>query len=384
MDHDSEQAQTEPARGPRSGAPVISLGPLAVALFLATLLALSFMVLRDFIVPLLWAAVLVYTSWPLYQRLVRRLGNRINLGAGLMTLLLVTALVMPLLSITALLGEELANAYRAAQARLAAGPPSLPAPLAEIPWLGERLQALLDRLAGDPAELRDWLGAHAPQWLETARGILGAIARNIVKLAVTLFALFFLFRDGERIISETQLVLRRFLGERVQDYWLAVTTTTRGVIYGLVLTALAQGILAGLGYWAAGLGTPALLGALTALLALIPFGAPLVWGSTGLWLLVMGELWAGIGLLLWGGLIVSMIDNVVRPLAISSAARIPFFLVLLGVFGGLRAFGLVGLFLGPIVLTVMLAVWREWLEERMHGHGDRKTGSEGEKGVGGT
>jgi predicted PurR-regulated permease PerM len=118
------------------------------------------------------------------------------------------------------------------------------------------------------------------------------------------------------------------------------------------------------GTWAAVLFLATLL--MLGYLVLRDFVVPLVWGSTGLWLLATGEVWAGTGLLLWGALIVSLVDNVIRPLAISNTARIPFFLVLLGVLGGLRAFGLVGLFLGPIVLTVMLAVWREWLEERVH------------------
>lgn len=352
-----------PAPAQRNPRPNL-IGVLAVGLFLALLLFLGYQVLRDFLVPLVWSAVLVYTAWPLYRRLRAWLGGRDNLAAGLMTVLLTAALFIPLLGITAMLGEELAGAYRAVQAWLTQGPPALPAPLTGIPWLGARLQGWLERLAGDPAGIRDWLTAQGPQWLEEVRGILGAIGRNLFKLGITLLALFFLFRDGERIISETRRVLQRFLGSRVEGYWRAMTATTQGVVYGLVLTALAQGLLAGLGYWVAGLDTPALLGALTALLALIPFGAPLVWGSAGLWLLATGGIWAGIGLLLWGALIVSMIDNVIRPMVISSAARIPFFLVLLGVFGGLRAFGLVGLFLGPIVLTVMLAVWREWLEER--------------------
>jgi predicted PurR-regulated permease PerM len=245
------------------------------------------------------------------------------LVAPLMTLLLATAIVIPLLGMTAMLGDELSTAYRAVLTQLAAGPPTLPASLADIPWLGERLQALLERLAGDPAVIRAWLAERGPQWVDEARQILGAIGRNAFKLGITLLALFFLYRDGDRIITETRLVLQRFLGTRVEGYWLAVTATTRGVVYGLVLTALAQGVLAGIGYWVAGVGTPVLLGALTALLALIPFGAPLIWGSTGLWLLVTGEIWAGTGLLLWGALVVSMVDNVVRPLAISSAARIP-------------------------------------------------------------
>jgi len=356
--------------------PTLPVGPLAVALFLTMLLVLSYMVLRDFLVPLVWAAILVYTSWPLHQWLSRRFGNRVNLCALLMTLPLATAIVIPLLGMTALLGDELATAYRAVLTQLTAGPPTLPASLADIPWLGERLQSLLDRLAGDPAVIRAWLAERGPRWIDEARQILGAIGRNAFKLGITLLALFFLYRDGERIITETRLVMQRFLGTRVEGYWLAVTATTRGVVYGLVLTALAQGVLAGLGYWVADVRTPVLLGTLTALLALIPFGAPLIWGSTGLWLLVTGETWAGTGLLLWGALVVSMVDNVIRPLAISSATRIPFFLVLLGVMGGLRAFGLVGLFLGPIVLAVMLAVWREWLEERVHGStGDTKSDS---------
>jgi len=346
--------------------PLLPVAPVAVALFMASLLFFSYLVLRDFLIPLVWAAILVYVSWPLYQKLHRQLGGRTNLSAALMTLCFVTAIVIPLMGLSAVLGEELATTYRAIQARLASGPASLPAPLSGIPWLGERLQELADRLTGDPGELRAWLADQTPQWLAQARTILGAIGTNIFKLGIAMMALFFLYRDGAQIITETRQVLRRFLGERVEAYWDAVTTTTQGVVYGLVLTALAQGALAGLGYWVTGIGTPVLLGAATALLALIPFGAPLIWVPAGIWLLMTNEIWAGIALLLWGGVIVSMIDNLIRPLAISSAAKIPFFLVLLGVLGGVRAFGLVGLFLGPIVLTVMLAVWREWLAGISH------------------
>ena len=105
-----------------------------------------------------------------------------------------------------------------------------------------------------------------------------------------------------------------------------------------------------------------LLGALTGLIALIPFGTPFVWGSAGVWLLLTGHTVAGVGLLLWGALVVSSVDNLIRPLVISTATRIPFLLVMFGVLGGLVAFGPVGLFLGPVVLAVLLGVWHEWLE----------------------
>jgi len=108
-----------------------------------------------------------------------------------------------------------------------------------------------------------------------------------------------------------------------------------------------------------------LLGVLTAILALIPFGTPLVWGGVSAWLLLNGDFWAGVGLAAWGALVVSQIDNVLRPMVISSSTRIPYLLVLFAVLGGISAFGLLGLFLGPIVIAVLLAVWREWLDEQV-------------------
>jgi len=155
-------------------------------------------------------------------------------------------------------------------------------------------------------------------------------------------------------------VLLGLLGARVDGYLEAVGSTTRAVVYGLLLAALVQGAMAGLGYWVAGVAAPVFWGATTALVALIPFGAPLIWGSIGIWLLARGDTAAGVGLLLWGALAVSWIDNLVRPLVISGVARIPFLLVLFGVLGGLAAFGLIGLFVGPVILAILLALWREW------------------------
>jgi len=165
------------------------------------------------------------------------------------------------------------------------------------------------------------------------------------------------------VLAQAQLVLHRFLGSRVDPYLDAVGSMTTAVVWGLLLTALAQGLVAGIGYWWFGLDAPVLLGAVTAAIALIPFGTPFVWGTIGLWLVAHGDLFNGIGLLLYGTLIVSWVDNLVRPLVISNATRISFLLVMFGVLGGLAAFGLVGLFIGPVILAVLMAVWREWIEE---------------------
>jgi predicted PurR-regulated permease PerM len=280
-----------------------------------------------------------------------------------MTLALVVAIVAPFVGVVFLLREELSGIYHALTDSLSNGLPPLHEALASIPWLGERLQEMLERLGGDPKALAQQLGEWARQWSGELTGLVGDIGRNLLKLGIALLALFFVYRDGEALVDQVQRVLERFLGARGSAYLHAVAATTRGVVYGVVLTALAQGLLAGLGYWVAAVPAPASLGVFTALLALVPFGAPLVWVPAGLWLILDGALLSGVGLLVWGGLVVSSVDNIIRPLAISSATRVPFLLVMLGVIGGLRAFGLVGLFLGPTILAVLLAVWREWLEE---------------------
>ncbi|MFM7627349.1 MAG: AI-2E family transporter, partial [Gammaproteobacteria bacterium] len=115
---------------------------------------------------------------------------------------------------------------------------------------------------------------------------------------------------------------------------------------------------------AAGLPAPAFLGALTFLVGLVPFMVPFVWASASLWLFLTGKTVAAVGLCIWGLTAVSWIDNLVRPLVISGATRIPFLLVMFGVLGGLGAFGLVGLFIGPVILAVSVAIWREWLAEK--------------------
>jgi predicted PurR-regulated permease PerM len=185
------------------------------------------------------------------------------------------------------------------------------------------------------------------------------------------------------VLEQVVAVLRRFLGERLDPYLSAVGGMTKAVVWGLIATAIGQGFVAGLGYWWAGVPAPVLMGAITAVIAMIPFGTPFAWGSIGAWLLLTGNTVEGIGLLLWGALVVSWVDNLVRPLVISNATRIPFLLVMFGVLGGLAAFGLVGLFLGPVVLAVLMAVWREWLEESELAPPCRDRSARGREGGGG-
>lgn len=335
-----------------------------LALLLGALFALGYLVLSWFIAPVIWAAILAYVTWPAYARLRRLLGGYAVLSALAMTLLLTTAFVLPLLWLITLMQGEFVVAYQAASSYMAEGPHRLPDIVVRLPWVGARLQEFLDQITTDPAALSEQLTSLARQWQGELGDLVGGVGRNALKLGFALFTLLFIYRDGESLLDQVQRVLRRFLGTRVDAYIVAIGHTTTAVLYGLVLTALAQGLLAGVGYWFAGVRAPVLLGAFTALVALMPFGTPFVWGSLGVWLLFKGSTLAGIGLLLWGTLVVSSIDNLIRPLVISSATRIPFLLVMFGVIGGLASFGLIGMFLGPVVVAVLLAVWREWLEDK--------------------
>jgi predicted PurR-regulated permease PerM len=277
------------------------------------------------------------------------------------TLIVTLLLVVPIIWLVLVLRVEAMTAYEHVQSFLASKPVLSPA-LRDTPWLGPWLQDALQKLSADPGALQKELVLLFEQSSVEASRVIGGVGRNAAKLFLAMLSMFFLLRDGPRVFNEIRSVLEGVLGPRVRDYLAAVGETTQAVVYAIILGALAQGAVAGIGYWIFGVDAPVLLGAVTALIALVPFGAPIVWGSLSAWLLLTGNTWPGVGLLLWGMFLVSWIDNIVRPLVISNATRMPFLLVVFGVLGGVLAFGLVGLFIGPVLLAVSLALWREWLE----------------------
>ena len=334
---------------------------IAPWLGLCGLVILVFVVMRPFIGTLAWACILAYATWPLAAKLSAKCRGRDTLVAGLATLLAAITLFAPLLWLAWLAQQEVAGVYAGARAFLTS-PPEIPSFLRDIPGLGDWLAQQRLHLLGDPQGVADTLKAWASAHFQQAAMLAGGLGRTLAKLILVLVILFFFYRDGKRIIHELSHVLARFMGPRTHDYLAAAATTTRAVVYGILLTALIQGMVAGAGYWVAGLASPVTLGLFTALCALIPFGTPVAWGASGALLLLHGETGAAIGVWIWGAAVVSQIDNVLRPLFISSVSDIPFLLVLFGVLGGILAFGLIGLFTGPIVLAVAWAVWGEWAE----------------------
>lgn len=330
-----------------------------VVALLSGLLVAGFVVVRPFLAAIAWAAILVYAAWPLHVRAQRWLRGSRAWSALVMSVALTLVSGVSLLWFGALLRNEALSAAREAAAMLQAGV-RLPEPIVRLPWLGPWLQERLLELGTDRTAWGRQVGEWAEQWGVDVMRIVGDVGRNAFRFAVALLTSYFLFRDGDRLLEQLRGSLRGLLGERVQAYFAAMGDTTRAVVYGLLFAALAQGLMAGFGYWVAGVRAPVFWGAATAVIALVPFGAPLIWGPIALWLLLQGAVVAGVGLLAWGILVVSWVDNLVRPLVISGMSHVPFLLVLFGVLGGLAAFGLIGLFVGPVILAILLALWREW------------------------
>lgn len=324
----------------------------------------SFMVLRPFFTPIAWAAILAYASWPLHARIEQLLRGRTGVSALLMTILMVLVVMVPAVLVSAALVVELQSAFEELRAWLPGGPTSLAATLRDIPWLGHRAADWIEGLAADPAQMQQWVLARTGLVVGFVASTAGDIGRLALDAILALLTLFFLYRHGRELVPQIHGAARRLAGSGVDAVVHTLGETVRAVMYGTLSTALTQAVLLTFGVWIVGLGSPVLLGAITGLLALTPIGPPLVYIPAAAWLLLQGRVVAGLVLLGWGILVVSMVDNVIKSWFLSGAARIPFLLGFYGVLGGLLAFGPIGLFVGPVAIALLLALWRDWTAAR--------------------
>ncbi len=330
---------------------------------LLILLVLGFEIIKYFIVPVLWAAIIAYMTWPLYLWIYRRVGERATLSASIMLLIIFLVIGIPLTFGIFIVQHEGRNLFLELEKQIFSGSVKVPDLITHLPVIGKEITRYVQEINQNPKAITQ----NATIWLQSHMGygrfVLNEIGKNIIKLFLALFSLFFFYRDGLIILQQIRHALETVIGPRIDHYLNTISETTRAVVYGVGLTAVAQAILAGLSYFVAGVPNPLLLTIVTFLLALIPFGTPLSYCSVALWLLSTGQTVEAIGVVIWGFGVVSTSDNVIRPLVISGATKIPFLLIMFGVLGGIASFGLVGLFIGPVILAVLLAIWREWLHE---------------------
>lgn len=343
---------------------MIPLGkPIEQILGTGALLLLAFgcaLVLQPFLSAILWAAVICFSTWPAYRRCERAVGGNKGVAAAVMTLLVTLVLVAPFAVMVPTLTDNVGNLLAVMNQVLEQGPPTPPRWVVGLPVIGENLAAYWESLAHNaPAfaiELKKLIGP-ATNLAVASGAVLGA---GLLELGLSVFISFFFFLHGRRMAAHVRAVGERFAGPRARELLLVVGATVKGVIYGLIGTALAQALLGGLGFWIAGVPQALLLGFLTFVLSFVPAGPPLVWGSVALWFLVQGAVWWSVFIAAWGLLLVSSIDNLIRPYFLGKTNNLPVLLGLFGLLGGVIAFGFIGIFLGPTLLAVAYSLFREW------------------------
>ncbi len=335
---------------------------LAITL-LVVLFILCFQVVQFFIVPALWSAILAYITFPIYKFFHEKVRLSSGFSAAIMTVSIALIIGIPLVIGIFVLQQEALSLISNLVYRVRVGYLDVPDSIKDMPIIGQQVKDILWRINKNPEgtleAFRIWVQSH----LYYGKVALDVVFSTLAKLGMALMTIFFFYRDGTSLVRQIRQALRNIIGNRIDGYIDSVGMTTRAVVYGIGLTALAQALFAGIGYHFSGAPSPILLTIITFMVALIPFGTPFAWGAVSIWLLSQGHTTEGIGLALWGVLVISWVDNLIRPMVISGATKIPFIIIFIGVLGGLTAFGFVGLFIGPVVLAIGLAVWREWISQ---------------------
>jgi predicted PurR-regulated permease PerM len=317
-------------------------------------------VLRPFLAAILFAAVVSISSWPLYLALLARLRGRRNLAALTMTFSLTLVVVLPLAMVAYNLADDVTHMVELVRVAVNGGGFAVPAWIKEVPMAGPWLDGYAHRLAASREELLTL----AQRLLDPARHYLLAgamvLGSGVAQVSLAAFVSFFFYRDGEAILATLSSLMERLMGAGAAKVSAIVSQTVRGVMFGLLGTALAQAVVAAIGFAIAGVPAVPLLSVATFVFSLVPVGPPLIWGGAAIWLFAQEQAGWGVFMLVWGFFLISGVDNVVKPFLISRGSSLPFVLVLLGVTGGVLAFGFVGLFIGPTLLAVGFSLLRDW------------------------
>jgi predicted PurR-regulated permease PerM len=319
-----------------------------------------FVVLRPFLVALLWSLLLTVATWPAFERLKHGLGGRRTIAAALMTLMLALVLLVPFVLAGRGLAENLRTLTQFVVSTLQLPAPAPPGWLGEVPVIGDDAvsawRSLLDADRTLGAILSPYIGT-ATRWTLSTAANLGT---DLLQLAISVVIAFFLYRDGEAAARRMRTFFDRVAGDRAERLLRVAHGTMTGVIYGILGTALAQGGLAAIGLAIAGVPAALLLGFVTAFLSLIPGGPALVMWPAAFWLFNEGQIGWAVFVFLWGIFPVGTVDNIIKPLFISRGSTLPLILVFLGVIGGALSFGLLGIFIGPVLLAMAYTLLREW------------------------
>ena len=338
---------------------------LAQITLVALLIVGCIAVMLPFLGAVLFAFVIWICTWtPYSERLLPRLGGRNALGASLMTLALVLLMLVPMIFLVGALISGADQFLEFIRPRIEQGlPQHVPDWLRTLPLVGSEIEHSWHQIARSRAELNSLLR----QSLGPARQFLlalgGITANGLLQLALVLFVIFFLYRDGATFSQSLRTAAHKLGGNFGDDMLDKARGTVLGVMLGIVGTATAQGAVAAIGFLIASVPGALLLGFATFFLSMVPVGPPLIWGGAAAWLYTQGETGWAIFLVLYGLLVISSIDNFVKPILIARGAGLSILLIALGVLGGVLVFGFIGIFLGPVLLALGQMLFVRWVRE---------------------
>jgi predicted PurR-regulated permease PerM len=334
---------------------------LLVVLALGTLVAGTGWVLRPFLLALVWATMIAISTWPVMLWFQRRLGGRRGAAVAAMVLLLLLLVVVPIYLAISTILEYSDRIGEAARHLSTVTLPTPPEWLGKLPLVGERLEARWIELAQrGPGALANTLapyGREAVSWLAQSAGAFGG---TLLHFLLTVLIAGILFSSGEEAATGLRRFFHRLGGRRGEDAVILASQAIRAVALGVVVTAVVQTVLAGIGLAVAGVPHAGLLTAIIMVACIAQLGPTLVLLPTVLWLYSTGATGWATALLVWS-LGVAAIDNVLRPYLIKKGADLPLLLIFAGVLGGLLAFGVVGLFIGPAILAVAWTLVGAWV-----------------------
>lgn len=335
-----------------------------LALFIILLAFLCFWIFWPFLTPITWALILWRLFYVPHERFAAMMKGRRAVSATLVTLGVIALVVLPLSYISAVAASELMHVYELGKQWIGSGGlTKVPERLAQLPLMGSISQEFLGKVIGmyGPIETPQEEATIGKSMAGTLGDVAKQLVESVTSLLITFFTLFFLFRDGpdlSKAIKEALPVKAKTKREIVECLDQAVVAIVRGTL----LTAVAQGVVAGLAYWLLDLPVPLLLGALSAVVSLLPVGGTaLIWGPLALYLLLTGAVWKGLILLAVGVGIVGLMDNVLQPFLVGTGVDLPLILVFFASLGGLACFGFIGLFVGPIILALTRATFHIFL-----------------------
>lgn len=317
---------------------------------------------HGFLAPALAALVVACASWPLYSRLRSRVGGD-SAAAAVAIAFVIVFLVTPVVFSAYYASGEARQwvAWVARSNKTGIAPPDW---LAGLPLAGEAVSAWWSENLGHPGAVGETLGLFGGANLQgiyrMALSVGGSMFGFLLSVVFMLFILFFLYRNGDAMRDQLRSVGEGILPGRWDRYSAVIPATVRSTVNGMTLIAIGEGFVLGVAYWIAGVPTPVTFGVLTGVMAMVPGGAPLSFTLVSAWLALSGSPMAGALLFSWGTVELFAVDKTIRPKLVGGPIKLPFLPTFFGLVGGVKTLGFLGLFVGPVVMALAFAAWKEW------------------------